>query len=92
MQALARIPILKLTQIKTGTKVFTLAINDGSTDAGGHIFKQVAQCQNEGIVQGITLDHAAQADHGDFFLFATQFELNVFYAHGVKSFCAELWL
>jgi hypothetical protein len=82
VQALTGVTVLQLAQIESGAEVLTLAINNRGAHAGGHFFKQIAQRQNEAVVERVALFAAGETDDGNFLLLAANFEMEVFIAHG----------
>ena len=82
VQALAGIALLQFAQIQAGAEVIALTSYHGGAHAGGHGFKQMAQGQDQGVVQCIALGTARQADDSDLLLLALQFKVDVFFAHG----------
>lgn len=82
VQALASIALLQLRQIQASAEMRPITVDHGGAHLGGHGVKQIAQGQDQAVVQGVALGRAGQADHGDFLLLAAQFEMDVWMGHG----------
>ncbi|MNW09573.1 hypothetical protein D3C71_2066010 [compost metagenome] len=57
------------------------SVDHGGAHGAGHFFEQVAQRQDQAVVQGIALGAAGQADHRHFLLVAGEFEMDVWVGH-----------
>ena len=68
-----------------GADSFTFTVNDGGVHGGGQFLKQIADGQNQCVVDGISLLGARQTDDGHFFLVAVNVEMDVFGCHGEGS-------
>jgi hypothetical protein len=61
--------------------VFTFTIYHRSPYRRGEVLENIAQRQNEAIIQGVTLGETGQSDDGNFIMFAEKFKVEVFIGH-----------
>ncbi len=73
---------LSSRQVQAGAEVLAFAVDHRGAHGGGHFFEQVAQGQDQAVVQGVALGAAGQADDGNFLLVAGEFEMDVWMGHG----------
>ena len=81
VQALTCIALLQFTQIQASTKMLAFTIDHRGTYSGWQGVKHIADSQNETVVERIALFATREADDGDFFLVAADFQLQVLGCH-----------
>ena len=81
VQALAGVTFFQFAQVQAGAEVFTLAVDDGSAHALGHVLEQLADSQDQAVVERVALGRPGEADHGDFLVFAAALEVDVRVLH-----------
>ena len=81
VQALAGVAFFQFRQVQTGAEMGAVAIDDSGAHGAGHFLEQVAQREDQAVVQRVALGRAGQADHGHFLVVAAQLEMDVWMGH-----------
>ncbi len=66
VHALHRVALAEFAQVEPGAEVFAFAFDQGRLDLGAEAFEDVAQAQDQAVVDGVSLGRAGEPDdrHG----------------------------